>query len=159
MKFGLIFEKRTLHFRYGILVLFFLLITNTLQISNESSAFSRVESVGANDEAPWPTGNWTTSTLLEQGMDPSDITALKSYTNRFGKEIHSMLIVRNWYLVEEEYFGVNSRKDIPHPVYSVTKSVTSTLVGIAIDEGYLSGVNETVIDFFPNKTFQNMDAN
>jgi CubicO group peptidase (beta-lactamase class C family) len=107
---------------------------------------------------PWPTENWTVSTLTEQGMNPDKIDDLKDYVNRFGKEIHSFLIARNGYLIEEEYFGVESRRNVPHWVYSVTKSVTATLIGIAIDQGYLKGINQTVIDFFPNKTFQNMNA-
>jgi CubicO group peptidase (beta-lactamase class C family) len=108
-------------------------------------------------DIPWPTENWTASTLLDQGMDPSDISALKSYINRFNKEIHSFLIIKNGYLVEEEYFGVDARKLVPHWVYSVTKSITATLVGIAIDKGYLSDINQKALDFFPNKTFQNTD--
>jgi len=42
------------------------------------------------------------------------------------------------------------RKDTPHFMASVTKSVTSALVGIAIGEGYIEGVDQKVIDFFPD---------
>ncbi|UCE12280.1 MAG: serine hydrolase [Candidatus Heimdallarchaeota archaeon] len=66
------------------------------------------------------------------------------------------MIVRNGYLIEEEYFGKDASNVIV-PVYSVTKSITSTLIGIAIDKGYLEGVDQKVLDFFPNRTFENMD--
>jgi CubicO group peptidase (beta-lactamase class C family) len=36
-----------------------------------------------------------------------------------------------------------------HPCYSVTKSFTSALIGIAIDQGYINGVDDNLLDFFP----------
>jgi CubicO group peptidase (beta-lactamase class C family) len=143
---------------YSSYIVLLLLSTGSLLVLS-SLGYNLVTLRYVDEIIPWPTGNWTTSTLLEQGIDPSKIKDLKSFINRFDKEIHSMLIVRNGYLVEEEYFGVDSRRDIPHWIYSVTKSITATLVGIAIDHGYLTGVNQTVIDFFPNRTFQNVDSN
>jgi parallel beta-helix repeat protein len=46
----------------------------------------------------------------------------------------------------------------PHPLYSVTKSFSSALIGIAIKEGFIDGVLHKVLDFFPNRTFANMDS-
>jgi len=42
-------------------------------------------------------------------------------------------------------------QDKPHVLYSVTKSFVSALIGIAIEGGYIEGVDKTVIDFFPDK--------
>ncbi|GAH81313.1 unnamed protein product, partial [marine sediment metagenome] len=42
---------------------------------------------------------------------------------------------------------------------SVTKSFTSTLIGIAINEGYIESVAEPVLEFFPERTIANVDAN
>jgi CubicO group peptidase (beta-lactamase class C family) len=150
--------KKVTKNKFRLLIAISLLFINALLIKNISAASTTSELDLTNEDIPWPTGNWTTSTLVDQGMNPAKISDLKSYINRFNKEIHSMLIVKNGFLVEEEYFGVDSRKDVPHWVYSVTKSITATLVGIAINEGYLIGVNQTVVDFFPNRTFQNMDS-
>ena len=41
---------------------------------------------------------------------------------------------------------------------SVTKSVTSALVGIASDQGLLPGVGAPVLDFFPDREIQNVDS-
>jgi len=38
-----------------------------------------------------------------------------------------------------------------HETYSVTKSVTSALIGIAIDKDYIKDVNQTITQLFPNK--------
>jgi CubicO group peptidase (beta-lactamase class C family) len=39
--------------------------------------------------------------------------------------------------------------DAPHILHSVTKSIVSTVIGIAIDDGYITGVDQPVLDFFP----------
>ena len=45
-----------------------------------------------------------------------------------------------------------------HVIHSNTKSITSALVGIALDKGYIKSVNQPVIEFFPEKTIANLDA-
>ncbi|MGG3562418.1 serine hydrolase [Neobacillus rhizosphaerae] len=51
-----------------------------------------------------------------------------------------------------EYYKNNKMKDKQHKLNSVTKSVLSILVGIAIDRGDLKGVQQSIADFFPNLT-------
>jgi CubicO group peptidase (beta-lactamase class C family) len=64
------------------------------------------------------------------------------------KYIHSVLICKNEKLVLEEYFlGYN--KSSLNNMYSVTKSVCSALVGIAIDKQYIHSVNDPVHLYFP----------
>jgi CubicO group peptidase (beta-lactamase class C family) len=65
--------------------------------------------------------------------------------------LHSLLVARNGTLVLEEYFYGWGRDDLHH-ITSCTKSVSSLLVGIAIDEGYLSNVDAPLLDFFPDST-------
>lgn len=64
------------------------------------------------------------------------------------KNINSVLINYNDKLfVEEYYFGFDI--NTLHPLYSVTKSFSSTLIGIAIDNDLINSVNEPLINFFP----------
>jgi hypothetical protein len=57
-------------------------------------------------------------------------------------DIQSLLMVRNGYLVFENYYGLGM-PDRQDTIHSVTKSVTSALVGIARDKGLLTGaINE-----------------
>ncbi|MDR6121537.1 CubicO group peptidase (beta-lactamase class C family) [Bacillus sp. SLBN-46] len=51
-----------------------------------------------------------------------------------------------------KYYKNNKMKDKQHKVNSVTKSVLSILVGIAIDRGDLEGVHQPIADFFSNLT-------
>jgi CubicO group peptidase (beta-lactamase class C family) len=58
------------------------------------------------------------------------------------------LIVKDGFLVFEEYF-YHHHRDNRHELASVTKSITSLLVGLAIEQGYLNGVDEKVLPYFP----------
>ena len=71
-------------------------------------------------------------------------------------DLHSLLIVRNGYLVSETYFE-GFQQDTRHELYSCTKSFVSTLIGIAIDKGYIDRTDRRIVDFFPEHTFANLD--
>jgi CubicO group peptidase (beta-lactamase class C family) len=63
-------------------------------------------------------------------------------------KIHSLVIIHNDKLVFEEYSS-GWERDMLHPIYSGTKSVTSALIGIAISQGHITGVDTKLLDFFP----------
>ena len=62
-------------------------------------------------------------------------------------ELHSFLMLRSGVLIWEEYFRENELTTL-HPLYSVTKSFTSSAIGLAEAQGLLS-LNDKVYDFFP----------
>ena len=93
---------------------------------------------------------WEVSSLHEEGLDSARIDPLISgVLKRDFKNIHSILLVKNGKLVLEEYFYGYDR-DMAHEIHSVSKSITSILVGIAIDQGKVSGVEDSVYDYFPD---------
>jgi len=72
------------------------------------------------------------------------------------KDVHSVLLYQRGHLVMEEYFyGYSLQR--PHQLRSATKSVVSTLAGIAIDRGALSGVNERVLLQMSYPSYANPD--
>ncbi|MDF1540233.1 MAG: serine hydrolase [Candidatus Thorarchaeota archaeon] len=71
--------------------------------------------------------------------------------------VHSMIIVKEGYIVAEEYFSNTFSSNTTHVLYSATKSVTSILVGVAMQQGFLDNVSQKVLDFFPDRTFDNID--
>ncbi len=113
-----------------------------------------------NNSAPdyWPTTSWRTSTPEEQGMNSVKLQEMQDYIQTQNYLIHSMIIVRNGYIVHEYYDAPLYNENISKNIYSVTKSFTSALIGIAIDKGYISSINETVIDFFPERIIANLDT-
>jgi CubicO group peptidase (beta-lactamase class C family) len=107
-----------------------------------------------------PDDGWQVSRPAEQGLDSALLATLTGRINNgdYG-EIHSLLIVRHDYLVYEKYFDGYSSEAL-HPMYSVTKSVTSALIGIALDQGKLDGVDELLLPLFPEYfEVQNLDSN
>jgi CubicO group peptidase (beta-lactamase class C family) len=76
----------------------------------------------------------------------NDLTAHLS-SGEFGL-VSSLLIARKDNLVYEEYF-LEMRRGRTHRVYSVTKSFTSALIGIALDEGLIPDLDMALLDFFP----------
>jgi CubicO group peptidase (beta-lactamase class C family) len=106
------------------------------------------EELEAVDYTPAPGGDWKVSTPAEQGLDPMLVAEL--YLGATGlPNLYGLLVIRNGHLIAERYF--NGRTvDQKVLLQSVTKSYTSALVGIALDQGCLSGVDQKMIDFFPD---------
>jgi CubicO group peptidase (beta-lactamase class C family) len=71
----------------------------------------------------------------------------KIYEGEFGN-LHSLLISKSGKLIFEEYFDGFYRTDL-HALRSCTKSIASLLIGIAIDNGFVTSIDEKVIDFYP----------
>jgi CubicO group peptidase (beta-lactamase class C family) len=61
--------------------------------------------------------------------------------------LHSLLVSRDGERVLERYFNGKDRTDIAN-IKSVSKSVISALVGIAIEEGHIESVDQPIADFF-----------
>jgi CubicO group peptidase (beta-lactamase class C family) len=118
---------------------------------------------------PEQTNNdWQTTSLRNMGISEKKLAeAIERIHDGTYQNIHSILIVKEGKLVFEEYFGgytwsynseqfrgvfVNFGIDTMHNLASVTKSITSVLIGIAIDRGFISGVAEKMMTFFPEYT-------
>ncbi len=105
----------------------------------------------------------STATLKEVGIDENKIiAATDSITKGVYPNIHSLLIIRNNKLVYENYFPgndvifgkgavgfINNGRDSLHDIRSITKSVVSAAVMIAIGQKKIKSVEERVFDFFP----------
>jgi CubicO group peptidase (beta-lactamase class C family) len=108
---------------------------------------------------------WQVASLEDVGLDKELLCEMVDRARDGTYEnVHSILIVVDGKLVLEEYFvghkwiydrdryqGERTQfgVDTIHNLASVTKAVTSALVGIAIDQGYIEGVEARVFDFFP----------
>ncbi len=63
---------------------------------------------------------------------------------------HSLIIIRNGNAIAEGYWTPYAQEQ-PHELFSLSKSFTSTAVGLAVEEGLLD-IDDRVIDFFPEST-------
>jgi CubicO group peptidase (beta-lactamase class C family) len=104
------------------------------------------------------TTDWPESTPEEQGMDSELLVeALDILAEQEDYEVHSLLIVRNGYIVTDAYFYPFAEETL-HNTFSVTKSITATLIGIALEQGYIESIEQPVLEFFPERTVANLDA-
>ncbi|CAG1000380.1 6-aminohexanoate-dimer hydrolase [Anaerolineae bacterium] len=117
---------------------------------------SSVMPIAAVGDAPFPTKDWAVSTPEEQGMDSVEIA---NYIKTFSDPAYnfdSLLVVRHGYVVAEAY-SAPVQKDIPHEMYSASKSVLSAVVGIAIDQGHIKSLDDKLLSYFPDITPAHMD--
>ena len=118
-----------------------------------------------NYEIPQQLDGWETGSIYNTSIK---VDSLFSLINRikdgtFGK-VHSILLIKDGKLAFEQYFGgyewsyfthdlngvyVDFDINSLHTLHSVTKVLTSLLVGIAIDKGFIKNENETVFSYFP----------
>ena len=103
----------------------------------------------------WPTEEWQTSPPEKQGMNSDQLKQINEFVKEKLPITTSILIVRNGYIVFEEYYS--REKDDLRALQSATKSITSALVGIAIQEGYINDIDEKMISFFPEFDTEKLD--
>jgi len=111
----------------------------------------------ASERDYWPTEGWRNSTPEEQGMSSADIEGMMNVIVDEDINVHSVMITRHGYIVHEEYLASYHGVDIKHDLHSVTKSFTSSLMGIAIDKGYVDNVSQPILPFFSDYDIVNVD--
>ena len=97
------------------------------------------------------------STPEAQGIASADILAFIEAADRDIDTMNSFMMVRNGHVVAEGWWAPYDAES-PHILYSLTKSFTSTAVGMAIAEGRLS-LHDEVLAFFPEDAPAEPDAN
>jgi CubicO group peptidase (beta-lactamase class C family) len=125
------------------------LVAVLLVVPGCASSAERAES-GPLLPAPERTGDgWRTAAPAEVGMDPAPLAEMLGRV-RAGEYpgVSSVLLARHGRLVVEAYFGGWGRDSL-HTMRSAAKAVTSALVGIAIDRGFVESVDVPVLPYFP----------
>ncbi len=92
-----------------------------------------------------------------QGISSSAILAFVETADREIDAMNSFMLVRHGQVVAEGWWGPYDAKT-PHILYSLSKSFTSTAVGLAIAEGKLS-LDDEVLKFFPEDAPAEPSAN
>jgi len=101
----------------------------------------------------WPSDEWSISTAVEQNMSASHLKDMIQYFEDHLISINSIVIVRNGHIVLEEYFDFFD-ENTTVSIFSCTKTITSTLVGIAIDMGYIANTSIPILDYFPDRMIE-----
>lgn len=99
--------------------------------------------------APWPTIDWSVSTPQDQNMDPQLL--LQAFQYGINQNSRAIVVIRNGYIVGE-WYAQGWNQDTRQTGYSIAKSFTSALVGVAIDQGHIASVNDSVSNWVPSWT-------
>ena len=128
-----------------------------------------------------PSFYWEVSTPEEQGMDPNKVQEIVEYVLDDDFSTQGLIVVRGDKIVVEEYRGISESTlsglqsvysdngwdfDIdewrnkwgtrdqysPATSWSAAKSFTSSLIGIAIEKGFIDSVDEYASTYLPNWT-------
>jgi CubicO group peptidase (beta-lactamase class C family) len=135
----------------GLLLLFFTPLSN---VSGNDLAY---ESTISSTREYWPTDGWRYSTPQEQGMDNETLYEMMDLIEEEEYPIRSVLVIKNGYAVFEKYPTYYASEHTLTVLHSVTKSFTSTLIGIAVQQGLIS-VNDTVLSFFQEYEIANSSS-
>jgi len=93
------------------------------------------------------TSVWSRAAIGDAGSELSEFEVSKRAAAGL-PDLRSSLISRNGNIVFEQYYAGASNSRAVN-MKSASKSVISALTGIAIDKGYLTGVDQQIGDFFP----------
>lgn len=102
-----------------------------------------------------PSGDWQTTAPESQGLDSAKLADALLAMRQAVPHLHGFLLARDGQLVVDAAFYPYDGTT-PHDLASVTKSVMTTLIGIAVDQGKLS-LDDPVLEFFPDHTIANRD--
>ena len=100
--------------------------------------------------------DWIESTPAEQGMNAELLAQMRQRLESSAPHIRSVLVVRNDRLVFEYYGQGLGRTDL-HVVNSVTKSVLSSLVGIALREKLITDLDQKISVWLPESLAREVD--
>ena len=89
------------------------------------------------------------STPEEQGVSSAALLGFVQEADQKVDQIDSFILVRHGHVVAEGWWAPYSAQE-PHSLYSLSKSFTSTAVGLAVSEGKLS-IDDPVLKFFPDE--------
>ena len=101
------------------------------------------------------TFEWPESTPAAQGLDPALVGNLYESAAAIS-HLYSLLLVKDGFLIAEEYFNGMDADDANY-IASVTKSVISALIGIALEEQALTSLDQKIAEFFPEIDWGDMD--
>ena len=92
-----------------------------------------------------------------QGIPSSAVSAFLDDVTKSIHHLHSVMLLRHGQVVAEGWWSPYA-PDISHMLYSLSKSFTSSAVGLAVEEGLLS-VDDPVLSFFPDEAPSQASAN
>ena len=130
----------------GFFVIFGLLLLLSLPVS-----------AAAQETVYYPTTAWRTSTPEAQGIDSAQLTNFLGKMATMPDAFHSIVVIRHGYVVlDTSMYPFSSSK--PQAFRDTSEPIMVALIGIAIDQGFIKGVDQSIWEFLPKDQIANMNA-
>ncbi len=95
----------------------------------------------------WPTAAWETASMEDHNIDPLKMTLADQFAEN-DPLARSLLVIKDGYIVFENYYG-DGGVDQSTNLWSVTKSFSSALIGILMDQHTLISTNQLMAELMP----------
>jgi len=105
----------------------------------------------------FPTDEWRECIPEEVGMNSEKFEEIFNYANQEGLSTSGFIIIKDGYIVCESYSG-NYTQNSLHTSYSIAKSFTSAIIGIAIDKQLIQNVDDTISLYYPQLLAEGIQA-
>jgi CubicO group peptidase (beta-lactamase class C family) len=99
-------------------------------------------------QGPWPTIAWSKAKPEAVGMSSAVLKEAEQIYPRIFPSAYSLIVIRHGKIVSESYFHGQTAETSNH-IYSITKTFSATLLGIAAKQGWIQGVHQRVGDLLP----------
>lgn len=123
----------------------------TGETADPASETQEQQPAGQGSEAAW---TWSVSTPQEQGLQQAAVDSIHETFDTF--PLLSAAIIKNGYLVDT-YYKDGYDDTTPFLLNSASKSITSAMVGIAIELGYIESVQDPLSKYLP-QVMENTDS-
>ena len=122
---------------------------STVTSASDAGAATAVDSgdPDASKPTPFPDPDWATAKPEDVGIDSSGLDAADEVADRHSS--YCLLVIRHGLLVWEKYFAGHDATSAD-PSWSIAKSYSSALVGIAIDRGEIHSLDDSVASYVPS---------
>jgi len=91
------------------------------------------------------------------GILPQQVSAFLDEVNEQQSELHSFMLLRHGQVAAEGWWAPYT-PELPHMLFSLSKSFTSTAIGMAVQEGMMS-LDDPVVSFFPDDLPEDISEN
>ncbi|WP_128896071.1 serine hydrolase domain-containing protein [Longirhabdus pacifica] len=106
-------------------------------------------------ETYWPTEEWRTTTPESVGADSNDLADMFELIKKNNLPMDGLIVVKDGYIIAEKY-GNNYTIDDFHEVHSITKTVTSAILGTVMRDGIIKSTEEYVFDYLDESPLTSM---
>lgn len=100
------------------------------------------------DRTYWPTEGWEAAPMEDHDIDPSKMSLADQFAEK-DPLARALLVVKDGYIVFENYYGEGGLEQSTN-LWSVTKSFSSALVGVLMDDDYISSIDQLMAELMPS---------